>query len=201
MDPLKPYPYPAGMAIPRLMPYQEYPWNNDHHLAAEVLRLKRTHGLKYAFETGTCLGSTALWLGEHFEHVGTFEIHEPSWLIASERTKGQYIDAFLMNSTDGLKRYGLSNSFYFLDAHWGDHCPLLDELNVLVGLKNIAIVIHDFQVPGTTFGFDRMPNGTPFNLDLIRVHLDAIYGVGGWRHSYPTAVAGAERGWVSIEPM
>ena len=203
MEPLNPYPFPDGVDVPRLMPFQEYPWNNDHHLAAEVLRLKEAHGLKYAYETGTCLGSTALWLAEHFERVHTYEIYEPTWTIALARIPKSFprsITAHLKHSATGLRAHSTHDAFYFLDAHWGDHCPLLEELDALVGRSNIAIVIHDFHVPGTTFGFDRMPNGTPFNLDLIRLHLDAIYGVDGWQHNYPSAVAGAERGWISIEP-
>ena len=42
---LKPYPFPPGVTIPRLMPAQEFPWNGDGYLAAEVLRLKDAHGL------------------------------------------------------------------------------------------------------------------------------------------------------------
>ena len=82
---LKPYPFPEGMEIPRLMPFQEYPWNGDHFLAAEVLRLKKAHGLTCALETGTCLGSTAMWLAEHFTKVCSVEINAQCLDIAIDQ--------------------------------------------------------------------------------------------------------------------
>ncbi len=207
---LIPYPWPEGVDIPRLMPFQEYPWNGDHHLAAEVLRLKEAHGLTCALETGTCLGSTALWLGEHFVWVATFEIHEPYYAIACERIEqyndGLDIDIAHGDSVTGLYHYHTSMSsderpLWWLDAHWQDRCPLLDELTAIgASGKRGVILIHDFQVPGTDFGFDKMPDGRPFNLELIAGHLDAIYGEGKWKHNYPTQVEGAKRGWISITP-
>jgi hypothetical protein len=202
---LSPYAFPPGVTIPRLMPYQEYPWNRDGYLAAEVLRLRDEHGLTCAIETGTCLGSTTLWLSDNFTHVWTFEIHGPYLAIAHKRFGDTAnIESLLCDSVQGLKRTLVDFNAPFLlwlDAHWGEHCPLLDELDAIAtaGIKP-CIVIHDFQVPGTDFGFDKMPDGRPFNLDLIGAHLDRIYGPGGWKHNYPTMVEGARRGWISIEP-
>lgn len=200
---LTPYPFPDGVAIPRLMPFQEYPWNGDGYLAAEVLRLKEKHGLTCALETGTCLGSTALWLGEHFG-VTTCEIHRPTFDISDARFDGNAnIYNLWINSTEAISEFGNhSDCLFFLDAHWGDHCPLLDELDqIAMHEVKPCIIIHDFQVPATDFGFDKMPDGRPFNLDLIHTHLDAIYGEGGWKHNYPTKVEGARRGWISVEPI
>ena len=207
---LKPYPFPEGMEIPRLMPFQEYPWNGDHFLAAEVLRLKGAHGLTCALETGTCLGSTAMWLAENFTWVATFELHETYFNIACERIEdhpdGVDIHIEHIASVDGLRHYHRSMAsaelpLYWLDAHWTDNCPLLDELTVIAERgPHCCILIHDFQVPGTDFGFDSMPDGRPFNLELIAGHLDRIYGEGKYKTNYPTEVAGAKRGWISIEP-
>ena len=206
---LKPYPFPPGVTIPRLMPWQEFAFNNDPNIAAEVLRLKEAHGLTYAVETGTCLGSTALWLSEHFAEVATFEIHEPFYDIAVRRflSLGKHnIVAERLNSVDGIRIYANvigadERALYWLDAHWQDTCPLLDELEVIAQRGPApCILIHDFKVPRTDFGYDSMPDGRAFNLELIGGHLDKIYGAGKWKHNYPTQVAGAMRGWTSIEP-
>lgn len=207
---LIPYPWPEGVDIPRLMPFQEYPWNGDHHLAAEVLRLKKAHGLTCALETGTCLGSTAMWLGDHFGWVASFELHEPYFDIADarvfERDARDNVHLERVASVDGLRRYHASMSsderpLWWLDAHWTDNCPLLDELAAIAAQSRCGcILIHDFFVPGIDFGFDSMPDGRPFNLELIAGHLDRIYGEGKWKSNYPTEVAGAKRGWISIEP-
>lgn len=202
---LRPYPFPDGMHIPRLMPYQEYPWNGDGYLAAEVLRLKEAHRLTCAIETGTCLGSTTLWLCEHFEAVDSIEINEQYAAIAGARIgDNDYCHVTIGDSSNFVGSYANacgSKALVFLDAHWGDHCPLVDELIAIASAKvNPCIIIHDFQVPGTDFGFDSMPDGRPFNLSLISVFLDLIYGSGGWKYNYPTQVEGARRGWISIEP-
>jgi len=200
---LTPYPFPKGMAIPRLMPFQEFPWNGDGYLAAEVLRLKEAHGLSVAIETGTCLGSTTCWLAENFDKVLTCDVNE-GWIgVAIERTKQWAGKVWVENySSTVLLNKNAPMGFYFLDAHWNDHCPLLDEFEAIAkaGVKP-CIVIHDFWVPGTNFGFDRFPDtGDAFCLDVILPHLDAIYGHGGWNFNYPTKVEGARRGWISIEP-
>jgi hypothetical protein len=196
MDPLKPYPFPDGVIVPRLMPFQEYPWNNDHHLAAEVLRLKDAHDITTAFETGTCLGSTTMWLKEHFDTVHSFETNWSTYDIASQRVGPE---VHYMDSIDGLKKHKVDGALYFLDAHWEQHCPLLHELYELSSLHRPVIIIHDFKVPGHDFGFDKMPDGRDFDINLIESWLHTIYN-GRYKVNYPTEVAGARRGWISVEP-
>lgn len=208
---LKAYPFPNGVDVPRLMPFQEFPFNGDGYLAAEVLRLKEAHGLKCALETGTCLGSTALWLADNFDTVDTIEVNRAFAEIAKARIgERDWCGVTVGNSVDHIGDYASDNGdngLIFLDAHWSTYCPLLDELKEIHqwcesdGYFKPCIVIHDFQVPGTDFGYDKMPDGRHFNIDLIRTHLDAIYGEGGWKHNYPTNVEGARRGWISIEPV
>lgn len=204
---LKPYPMPDG--APNLMPFQDYPWNGDGYLAAEALRLKEKHGLTSAHETGTCLGSTTIWLAQNFPfHVTTVEANEQYYNFASKRIE-EYDFGHLSVLHDDSRNVRVldmdgcgDRTLVFLDAHWGASCPLLDELSMIAeqGIKP-CIIIHDFLVPGTQFGYDKMPDSKPFNMDLIRSHLDAIYGTDGWAYNYPTKVEGARRGWISVEPV
>ncbi len=209
---LKAYPWPEGVEIPNLMPWQQYPWNNDHHLAAEVLRLKEAHGLTTAMETGTCLGSTTWWLCENFDEVVSTEINPQYGEIATERMrKGTSLANWCIAIAPQGDPYPLlaklrqsvtDRSFCFLDAHWNENCPLLDELEAIAEAKvKPCILIHDFHVPGTTFGFDSMPDGTPFHLELVVPYMNNIYGVDGWVVNYPTKVEGAMRGWASFAPV
>lgn len=214
---LRPYPFPEGMAIPRLMPFQEYPWNGDGYLAAEVLRLKKAHRLTNAHETGTCLGSTTCWLAENFTfHVCSYEINAQYHAIAEQRLAmlkevRPGVDLVLDKSENMLllDMDGCADRcLVFCDAHWQEHCPLLEELDIIAksGAKP-CIVIHDFKVPGTDFGFDRFPPceafamGQDFDMNAIGESLDAIYGKAQWKYNYPTKVEGARRGWISVEPI
>ena len=207
---LKPYPFPQVVDVPRLMPFQEFPFNGDGYLAAEVLRLKEAHGIRSAIETGTCLGSTAIWLAETFAEVNTAEVNDEYGHIAIQRgalvfgNKNVKCDIWPKSSIEMMRE--VSAGLYWLDAHWGDHCPLLDELSVIaeqwgVGSTKPCIIIHDFQVPGTDFGYDKMPDGRPFNYELVKPYIDRIYGEGKWNHNYPTQVDGAKRGWASFSPV
>ncbi len=189
------------------MQAQTFPWNGDGYLAGEVLRLRDKHRLSIAVETGTCLGVTTSWLSDHFGKVVSCELIERFANIAKQVLAGRaLVRVEVGDSPDTIARTAYDDALYFLDAHGisgsgKEHCPLLHELTAIAnaGIKP-CIVIHDFQVPGTDFGYDSMPDGRPFNLELIHSHLDAIYGEGRWNHNYPTNVEGARRGWISIEP-
>ena len=65
---------------------------------------------------------------------------------------------------------------FYLDAHWYDHCPLKNELQLIkkFNLKPI-ITIHDFFVPGSKkLGYDSY-NGQSFTYEWLKEDLDAIY--------------------------
>lgn len=214
------YAMPPG--APRLMPYQTYPFNGDGYLAAKVLELKARHGLTRAFETGTCLGSTTLWLAENFDKVWTCEISRDFYELACARFTmhqkpeavadatdryWQNITARLRDSAKAAWNDAGRADFIFLDAHWGDVCPLEAELDAIASpehnelSKKPVIMIHDWQVPGRSdLGFDHFPDGEPFNTDRIRPRFDAIYGAGGYTVSYNDKAEGAMRGVLIAEP-
>jgi hypothetical protein len=135
---MKAYPMPPG--APKLMPFQDMPFNGDGYAAAEVLRLKEKHGLTVAVETGTCYGSTAIFLSHHFEVVVTYEIHGPTWEVACQRIlhfsrSPQHLLPQHMSSPDGIRQLGaVGKPLYVLDAHWGDVCPLHAELEAIAAL-------------------------------------------------------------------
>lgn len=204
---LTPYPMPPG--VKRLMPFQDYPFNGDGYAAAEVLRLKEKHGLRTAIETGTCYGSTTLWMSDNFDGVRTCDVNDDWMNIAKFRNMGvdgivrKNISWVSEGSPYALKRLPIyDKTLVFLDAHWGVHCPLLEELEAIcdAGAKPV-IMIHDWQVPGRPdLGHDHFPDGRPFELSAILGHLDAIYGAGGWDHHFNDKAEGAKRGILYVEP-
>ena len=199
---LTPYPMPPG--VKRLMPFQEYPFNGDGYAAAEVLRLKEKHGIMDVVETGTCYGSTAMFFAEHFDRVYTFEVHEPTYQIAVHRLhRYENVTYLHISSPDGVEMILPEvPTIYFLDAHWGNVCPLHSELKAIARHRcNPVIMIHDWQVPGRPdLGHDHFPDGRPFELSAIIGQLDAIYGVGGWDHHFNDKAEGAKRGILYVEP-
>src|SRR5690606_34701363 len=90
---------------------------------------------------------------------------------------------------------------FFLDAHWQQYNPLLDELKVIAeaGLKPV-IVIHDFKVPfRDDLGYDSY-NGQDYDYTWIQDSLHAIYG-SNFTTRYNDQATGAKRGVIIIEPI
>jgi hypothetical protein len=59
---------------------------------------------------------------------------------------------------------------FYLDAHWLDDLPLLDEMELIFSAWHDAVVIiDDFQVPDDSgYGFDDYGPGKALTLDLLR---------------------------------
>lgn len=198
------------MTEPILMPYQDRPFNGDHFIESEFISLRDRFNITTAIETGTCLGYTTLWLAKNFDRVYTIELNKPYCDIARSKFL-QYpnITSIHGNSEDVLKYLKIDNNglwsrvIFFLDAHWGNQCPLLKELYAIYQLGLLPVIaIHDFNVPGEGLGFDSF-KGQPFDLNMIRRSLKQIYGSDEnykyYYNSLPKS-SGAQRGIIYIYP-
>jgi len=199
------------MEIPLLMPYQLSPMNGDSFITNEMIRLKEIFGLKVAIETGTCFGSTSIWMAKHFPLVLTIESNQQYQDIAKERAKNDSIGniVFYLGLSEStlphiLEKYSVGNdALFLLDAHWGNQCPLLDELKAIAahGIKP-CIVIHDMKNPrDAKFGFDTY-NGQEFTFEWVKPYLDKIYGEDGYDWYFNTGFKqeSAQRGVLYTHP-
>lgn len=196
---------------PVLMQYQEGAFNCDTEIEKEFLKIKDKFDLKCAVETGTCLGYTTKWLSENFDAVHTIEINEQYRNFALERLKDKSnVSSYLGSSTDVLKDVlkmvmfcERDKTILFLDAHWGDFCPLKDELKIIANYKlKPCIAIHDFKVPNKPeFGCDST-NGQEFTYEWLKPEFDAIYGENNYEYYYNTGVVekSAMRGIIYVTP-
>ena len=202
------------MSQPILMPFQDNPFNNDTFVCEEFLKLKEKFNIKTAIETGSCLYSTTKWLGNNFDSVFTAEINEEFAKWGRHKVEAMpNVHTYISDSVEfikGLKRaldiHG--NAIFFLDAHWGDFCPLLAELAAIADGKfhsifnNPVIAIHDFKVPNEpNLGYDSI-HGQPFDFEWIKPSLEAIYGVDGYEYYYNSDATSTEikRGLIYITP-
>lgn len=200
-----------------LMPFQWEPFNGDAFICEEILRLKERHKIDYAIELGTCLGSSTLWLVDHFSGVSSSEINPEFYEIAKQR----FSDAeklMILSGETGIVLYnedsrsilshilpsGDSPVLIFIDSHWGPSNPLLQELDIIAqsGNKNVVLVIHDFKVPGhPELGWDEYKEqGIVYEWSWIESRIEKIYGKGKFNHYYNSEATGAKRGVVFIEP-
>jgi predicted O-methyltransferase YrrM len=182
--------------------------DGDTFLWAEIEGLVKKHDIEMIVETGTYLGNTAKKFST-LADVITCEVNREHYDSAVKNIEGnRKILALFGNSVDMLRKnadkFKNKRVLFFLDAHWYDYCPLLDELKLIADLKmQPIIVIHDFKVPGKDFGFDPY-RGRAFDYALIELHLRAIYGnhygKEGFSHYYNTESDGPRRGCIFIVP-
>lgn len=192
------------MSEPILMPFQSLPFNGDTFICEEFLNLKEKFNIKTVIETGSCVYSTTKWLGLNFKEVYTVEVNEDFAVWGREKIEGMpHVGAFIRDSVGFLKDLpAKENAMFFLDAHWGDFCPLLSELEVIAKYENPVIAIHDFKVPNEpTLGYDSI-NGQAFDFEWIKPSLEAIYGVDGYDYYYNSNEKSTEikRGIIYITP-
>jgi len=111
--------------------------------SALALALKKHFPIRTFVETGTYMGSTALWAASHFEQVITIEnsqqIYEQTLATHGHIANIQFLFG---NSKDVLKQVIPtieSPTLFWLDGHWSggitygkdDQCPLLEEITIL----------------------------------------------------------------------
>lgn len=160
-----------------LMPFQDFSFNGDNLLAAQVLRLRDKYNLSTFVELGTCLGSTTRWAAVNFEKVITIEINPSFAAIAEERFLGLRNIELIVGDTVEVLPYIINkipkNSFVFIDSHWTDNNPLLEELHILQHIKPMVMAIHDFKVPDhPELSYDEYPaQNIVYEWNYIKNHI------------------------------
>lgn len=195
---------------PNLMPFQDLPFNGDNYVCREFLNLKEKYKINVAVETGSCLYSSTSWFADNFDRVYTVEINQEFARHGVHKVSHKSnVHVFIADSVNWLASV-LPNHIkpedqciYFLDAHWGDHCPLIDEILNLscISQKPPVIVIHDFYTGDESLGYDTYKN-QPFTWDWIKSSVDVLeqkFGV-KYSHYFNTESEGARRGLVYIVP-
>lgn len=199
------------MSAPVLMPFQDLPFNGDSFVCKEFLKLKEKYQLNVAVETGSCLYSTSKWLGENFQNVHTIELSEEYSKHGIHKVSGMLnVHTYLGDSvqklqllTDVLTKD--DKALFFLDAHWGQNCPLLQELDVLTKVKTDLppiIAIHDFYTGDDKLGWDEY-NGQRFDYQWIEPKVKALELAHNctYSHYYNTEAENGMRGVIYLVPF
>jgi predicted O-methyltransferase YrrM len=158
------------------------PAYSDPQLLEWTINLSKKYKIDVFFETGSYLGESARIVAPYFSKVFTVENDLQNYKIAEQTLKEiTNCELILGNSPEIIRSKSLtSNTFFFLDAHWEEYWPLLDELFEIKKKQIIPVIaIHDFFVPDENenpkFGYD-IYRGQPLNLSYVNNSLDEIYG-------------------------
>jgi len=173
-------------------------FEGDFILKETIEKIVKDNDVEAIIETGTYRGSTTLQFSKMVKIVHTIEassdyFNESKKKLQFVQNVVQYLGKSEDIFEDVVSLCKRRNLLLFLDAHWFNSCPLIDELKAVARLKlKPIILIHDFKVPGTDFGFDSY-NGQDFTIEWLRPHLEAIYGQ-DFKYFYNTKAEGARRG-------
>jgi hypothetical protein len=163
-------------------------------------------GVARIVETGTFLGHTTVWLASFGLPVMTVEINPRHFGFAQARMsaydnvvshEGNSIELLRSIIAEPLNR--TAPTLFYLDAHWLDHLPLREEIELIAAnFPKAVIVLDDFQVPDDPgYGFDDYGVGKRLSLDyLLQVAVPylAIY----FPRARSEKETGAKRGSVTL---
>lgn len=135
-------------------------------------------------ETGTKWGNTTTFLAETCPETQIFssELIRESFLIAQERSKHyENVKVVNIDSRKLLKQLSdnpentESTTFFYLDAHWYDDLPLIEEIEIIANnWEQFVVMIDDFEVPHDDgYGFDDYGSGKCLNLQYLNSTIEA----------------------------
>jgi predicted O-methyltransferase YrrM len=172
----------AQNAIAKGWEYGLYSFNGAPEIGTLITAIRKKYNIKIAVETGTYLGNSAAFFANLFDTVYTIEIDESIYKKVAPSLKiFPNVQAILGSSSKVLPEIlpELSNEFilFYLDAHWGEYWPILDEINAIsVTHKNkCVIVIDDVKVPNRPeFGFDSY-HGQDLSFEYVKQALSEVF--------------------------
>lgn len=191
------------------MTHKEYIAQNAQGFEGDIYAKEKMQSIikdvDVVIETGTFRGATTKHFANWCNEVYTIEVNKDNFIMAQRTLARTNVKTFLGSSEqvidEILPLVKDKKIFCFLDAHWQEYNPLLDELAVIAkhGIKPI-IAIHDFKVPDTDLGYDTY-GSIIYEWEWIRESIENIYGKEGFRIEYNNEATGARRGIIFIFPL
>jgi hypothetical protein len=183
------------------------PFNGQRRRAAAVAEIFAAVPFATIIETGTYRALTTLYLRQlSTAPIATIEVNPRYHDFARGRLGNvEGVHQFLGHSPevlDELRRdaeWQAEPCFFYLDAHWLDDLPLLDELAVIRrGWTEFAALIDDFRVDGDAgYFYDDYGAGKTLALPLLSSPglADLIVF---WPSTPSNRETGARRGWIVL---
>jgi len=177
------------------MAHSLQPFNKAPELAPFFGYLKSAYLIDTVIETGTWRGKTTAFFSFLFDQVHTIEISADVYRNAKKILKPySNITCHLGSSEKVLSQLLPSLKgrplLFYLDAHWRQFWPLLQELNEIskTHRDNCIIVIDDFKVPERTdIPFDAYGNNE-CSYEYIKSGLSEIFSEYTFHYLIPKSV-------------
>ena len=132
-----------------------FAFNRSPEIGSFFEMLKHVYPIATVIEKGTVEGSTTAFFARTFEEVHTIDISPQYSQVAQQRLISLPNIRFHLGSSEKILAQilpALKDKFvlFYLDAHWNEYWPLLDELEEISKThhQQCIIVIDDVKVPG-----------------------------------------------------
>jgi hypothetical protein len=158
-----------------------YPWGGPMNGQTARLEITRSiierYGIEQIIETGTFRGTTTEWFSQFGIPVLSAEVKIRFASFAQRRLAHRHnVQIECSDSTAALKRWSKASeivsrrTLFYLDAHWQDHLPLREELEIISrNFTSWIAIIDDFKVPlDTDYGFDDYGPGQVLDMEYVR---------------------------------
>lgn len=160
-----------------------YAFNYAPEITPFFALIKKNYSIDTVVETGTFLGGTTVLFSLLFENVITIEINDNYFQNAKEKLKSYSNVYCLQGSSEKVFHAILPNLkdrpiLFYLDAHWKENWPLLEELKEIskTHKDNCIVVIDDFKVPNRNdIVYDVYDGIKECSLEYIKHELDQVF--------------------------
>jgi hypothetical protein len=133
-------------------------------------------GADAIIETGTYMGASTAHFARQGVPVYTCESQDHFFARAmANLTEFSNVHMHLQDSRAFLTGLAADPAItfacpiFYLDAHWYEDLPLAEEIAIIrKRWPRFMIMVDDFEVPGTSYGFDRYSNGLELTLNYLR---------------------------------
>jgi hypothetical protein len=184
------------------------PFNGQKRRVEAVAAMFRAVEFKTVIETGTYRALTTMHLRSLTNApVATVEVNKRYFEYSKKRLrKFDGVHQFFGHSPQVLEKlrndaaWRAQPCFFYLDAHWLDDLPLLDELHVIrQGWQSFAALIDDFKVEGDDgYQYDDYGAGKTLQLSLLSGVAELADLHVFWPAASSAKETGARRGWVVV---
>jgi hypothetical protein len=157
------------------------PLNGQTHRLDIYNQLREKCKFTYIVETGTFRGQTAELFAKSGLPVYTCEV-DPRYYTYARLVLRSYknVQVTLDDSRSFLNKMAIRGRskgevvLFYLDAHWSEDLPLLDEVRLALSQwPKCVVMIDDFCVPNTSYGYDTYGAGKDLDLAYLQPVLDS----------------------------
>jgi hypothetical protein len=153
------------------------PFNGQAYRRRIFSAMMKEISFKAIVETGAFQGTTTAFFGNFGLPVYSVEVNPRFYGYAASRLfkLRHCIHLECADSPKFLRALAFNQHvpkdhiFFYLDAHWREHLPLAEELEIIfANWSDSVVMVDDFEVPGSDYGYDDYGAGNALTMSYLK---------------------------------